>query len=81
MVFETTPTGRQPVVGAEVWIDGADGLGLYLGRTYTDFGGKYFLCNLPADALLVVSKPGFQTTETAWIGTASQLDIELERLP
>jgi hypothetical protein len=48
IVYEVTPTGRQPLAGASVIIDAAYGMGLVVANTQTDLGGHYFLCDWPA---------------------------------
>jgi len=80
-VFEATSTGRQAVAGAHIWVDGLGGLGWGLATTYSDFGGNYFLCNVPDTAVLQVTKPGFAMTEIGPIDatTPRPLDIELKR--
>ena len=56
-VFESTPEGRQPVAGASVWVE--NGFEVGLATTRSDRGGRIFLCNLPTDAFLYITKAGF----------------------
>ena len=46
-VYESTPGGRQPVVGARLWI--GDSMGITYATTITDRSGNYIACNLPRD--------------------------------
>jgi hypothetical protein len=78
-VFETTPTGKQPIGGAYISVDGLGGLDLVIATTYSDLAGKFFLCNLPADAWLVVDKPDFAPAELWLTDTSQPMDIELKR--
>jgi hypothetical protein len=81
MIFENTPTGRQPVVGADLFADlhGMGGTGV--ATTRSDQRGSYFLCNLPADTFLSVAMPGFLDTMVGPIDVSQSTtrDIELRR--
>jgi hypothetical protein len=80
-VFETTPTGKQPVSGAHLAVDGFAGFGggLVLASTYSDLGGNFFLCNVPSNVWLMVTAAGFPYTEIGPIDTSQPIEIELER--
>jgi hypothetical protein len=85
VVYETTPTGRQPIAGARILVDLFGGDGLVVATTTTDENGRYAVCQLPdigfgqrIDAL----KSGYVTNgqQVAVSGTMElQLDIELKR--
>lgn len=78
-VFETTPSGKQPVSGAYIAADGFGGLGLVVASTYSDLGGNFFLCNVPAGVWLTVIAAGFPYTEIGPIDPSQPLEIELKR--
>lgn len=80
-VYEVTPTGRQPVAGAVIEADGADGLGWVLANTLTDLNGHYFLCDLAPGMDLMVYKDGYVLKEVYPVGgpPSTTLDIEIER--
>jgi len=80
-VYEVSSTGRQPVVGALLEADGADGLGLVLANTLTDQSGRYFLCDMGPGMSLGVWKDGYVTKEIYPVGgsPSTTLDIEIAK--
>lgn len=78
-IFETTAAGREPVAGAKLWVENANEIAQ--ARTLSDLSGGYFLCNLPTDAYLYVTKDGFQSLPVGPInGTQTSVqDFELRR--
>ena len=84
VIFETTATGRQPVVGARVWlVDVWDNI---LANTMSDRSGGYFVCNvddLPTAAWLTVTKDGFESHSVGPVNSSESavIDIELMRIP
>lgn len=80
-VYEMTATGRQPVAGAFIWVDGLGHLGLVVAQTMTDLNGRYFLCDLPAGAVYDIYKDGFIPKPFEAIDTSQSttFDFEIER--
>lgn len=78
-VFETTPTGKQPISGAYISVDGLGGLGLVMATTYSDLAGNFFLCNVPDGAWLSVEKDGFVPAQIESLDTSQPTNIELIR--
>jgi hypothetical protein len=77
-IFETTDAGRQPLGGADLWVENGIEVGLATSRT--DPRGAFFLCNLPTDAYLWVTKPGFQEWQGPIGGSGTgPVEIELKR--
>ncbi len=58
-IFETTATGRQAIAGAHLRAEDARENGL--ATTRSDLDGSFYLCNLPADTYIDVSKTGFKS--------------------
>lgn len=60
-VYEVTPTGRQPLAGANVIVDALDGMGLVVATTQTDLSGHYLLCDWPSgrDVIFEAFKEGY----------------------
>jgi len=79
LIFESTPEGRQPVAGAAVWVQ--NGFEVALASTRSDRGGAIFLCNLPTDAFVYVTKAGFNdvTKGPVDLSGAATLEIEMTR--
>lgn len=80
-VYEVTPTGWQPVVGAAIEAYGADGLGWVLANAITDLSGHYLFCDLAPGMDLMVSKDGYELKEVYPVGgpPSTTLDIEIVR--
>ena len=49
-VYEQSPSGRRPIAGAWVGLDGLYGDGVVLANTLTDSAGRYVLCGVPQRA-------------------------------
>lgn len=78
VVFENTPTGRQPVAGAVVWLE--ETMGIPYATTMTDRSGGYFVCiigSLPTDAWLTVVKDGFETQSVGPVNTRATGTLEI----
>lgn len=80
-VYEVTPSGRQPVPGAAIWVDGQDHNGLIVAQTITDLNGQYFLCDLPRGAVYDIYADGFIPKPFEAIDTSQSttFDFEIER--
>lgn len=78
-IFETTATGRQAVAGAHLRAEDTRENGL--ATTRSDLDGDFYLCNLPADTYIDISRTGFKSRLVGPIdGTEpAVLEIELER--
>jgi hypothetical protein len=81
VVFEATPTGRQPAESAPVfWEDFYDGW--FNAETRTDAAGRYLLCGLPRRRISVLwaFKPGY-TSDSVSVeaGSDAVVDIEIRR--
>jgi len=78
-IFETTPDGRQIIAGANLWLEW--GVGIPVATTTTDLRGGFYLCNLPTDTYIYISKTGFKEYVVGPIGgpEAAALEIEMER--
>jgi hypothetical protein len=78
-IFESTPAGRQAIVGAELWAQ--DALETGLATTRSDLGGGFFLCNLPVETYIDIRKAGYRPALVGPIGgrEPAVLDIELIR--
>jgi hypothetical protein len=78
-IFETVDGVRQPVPGATIWAYTL--FEIDVASTKTDLQGRYFLCNLPQNTYLAVSKDGFKYEETRAFDPAgaSPYDVEIER--
>jgi hypothetical protein len=81
-IFETTPAGRQPVVGAMVWLE--EPMGIVYATTKSDRRSRYFICNhddLPTLAYLTVTADGFRMRTIGPVNSSQSatLDIELQR--
>jgi hypothetical protein len=79
-VYEVTSTGRQPVVDAYLYADGADGNGLVLANTRTDLSGRYFLCDMQPGMDLQIWVGGQLAKEIYPVGgpPSTTLDIEID---
>jgi hypothetical protein len=80
MIYETTPSGRQPVSGASIDVN----LFMWdnvIAYTMSDRGGEYFLCNLGPRSDIRVWKRGYSQKLLVQLDTSQSqiLDIELER--
>jgi hypothetical protein len=79
-VYEQTPSGRRPIGGARVGLDGLNGDGVVIANTLTDAAGRYVLCGVPQRerTALFVETPGvvrvFQFDD---FGGKSTFDIEM----
>jgi len=86
-VYETTPGGRLPVVGARLWF--GDSMGITYATTVTDRSGNYIACGLPHDSRwtrvwgneLWAQKDGFQDSVIDAIDASHSnvIDIEMKR--
>jgi hypothetical protein len=76
-VFETVDGVKQPVAGALVWAYVY--WELDVASTRTDLAGRFFLCNLPPNPYLSVSKSGYMFKETDRINPPTPIEIELQR--
>ena len=67
------------MAGADLWIDGAYGLGLPLANTRTDLNGRYFLCDLQPGMDLQVWLGGQLVKDIYPVGgpPSTTLDIEI----
>jgi hypothetical protein len=82
-VYESTPGGRKPVSGVQVsvqfryWNDVA----LPIATALTGRDGRYYLCNLPQEVVVVADKQGYVPTTIRPVDTTSgvPLDIELRQ--
>jgi hypothetical protein len=87
VVYETTPSGRQPIGGARVFFDVMGGMGNLAATTTTDDNGRYALCQVTPGLggwtqWIDVVKSGYVTSgqDVNVTGTKElQLDIELKR--
>jgi hypothetical protein len=87
VVYETTPSGRQPIGGARVFFDVMGGMGNVAATTTTDDNGRYALCQVTPGLgswgqWIDVVKSGYVTSGQAVSVTGTtelQLDIELKR--
>jgi len=81
VVFEATPTGRQPVEGAGVGWETL--LDFVVTETVSDAAGRYLLCGLPLGQIvgLFASKRGYGNASYASVepGIAGAVDIEIIR--
>ena len=81
VVFEDTPTGRQPVEGA--WVGWETLLDTVVAETRSDAAGRYFLCGLPLGRItgLFALKQGYSSVSyaSAEAGTDAVVDIEITR--
>jgi hypothetical protein len=86
VVYETTPSGRQPVGGARVFFDFMGGMGNLGATTTTDENGRYALCHVTPGLAgwgqrIDVVKSGYVTSGQAVSVTGTtelELDIELK---
>ena len=81
VVFETTPSGRQPVEGAGVGWETL--LDTVVTETLSDAAGQYLLCGLPLGRIagLFASKQGFSNVSYTSVepGIDGAVDIEITR--
>jgi hypothetical protein len=79
LIFEAVNGVRTPISGAEIWVGNADHISV--ATTVSDQVGEYFVCNLPTDVVVYVSKPGYFTAfARANPPETPTLDIALERV-
>jgi hypothetical protein len=77
-VFEVSNGVRQPVTGADFWVEQYDDMAV--ATTVSDLAGGYFVCNLPYTVGIYVTKPGFETARVFVDPSQTPvLDIELKR--
>lgn len=76
LIFESTPEGRQPVPGAAVWVQ--NGFEVELASTRSDRGGAIFLCNLPTDAFVYITKAGFDDVSKGPVDLSGAATLEIE---
>jgi hypothetical protein len=76
LIFEATPEGRRPVPGASVWVQ--NDFELALATTRSDRGGAIFLCNLPTDAFVYITKAGFDDLSKGPIDLSGAATVEFE---
>ena len=63
LIYENTVGGRKPLAGANLWA--GDPMGISYATTVSDLAGGYYLCRLPANAEVAISKVGYKMQ---WIG-------------
>ena len=69
----------RPLSGAEIWAE--TGVNVGLARTRSDLRGAFYLCNLPRETVLHISKPGYvPVTRAIDPAQSSSFDVELQRL-
>jgi hypothetical protein len=80
LIFETAAAARQPVADAEIWAEHM--LDVTLATTRSDLKGGFFLCNLPANTYLTVTKPGYSRADVGPFDPSlpTPVEIELKRL-
>ena len=78
-VFELTPAGEVPVVGARVTV--TDGDFTTVASTLSDASGRYVLCGVPQSSRLslVAEGPGYLSDVVPGLAGRTQLDIALRR--
>ena len=78
-VYEMTSEGRKPVSGAKVWVE--HGFEIQTARALTGREGRYYVCGLPPEIALSVTKSGYVMATVYPIDTSRSptLDIELRR--
>lgn len=79
-VYEQTPSGRRPISGARVGLDGLNGDGVVIANTLTDAAGRYVLCGVPQRerTALFADKPGVaRVFPFEDFGGKSTFDIEM----
>jgi len=76
LIFESTPQGRLPVPDARVWV--GNGIEVGLATTRSDRGGGIFLCNLPKDAFLYITKAGFNDVSKGPLDLSAAGTVEIE---
>ena len=79
-VYETTPQGRNPLRGVDVWLEvGFEGY--FVAGNQTDDAGRFFLCRVNAPVLMYVFLSGYQRVDARSIpGTGDMFfEIELKR--
>jgi hypothetical protein len=81
VVYEATPTGRQPVESA--WVGWEALLDTVVAETRSDAAGRYLLCGLPVEQItgLFALKQGYSNVSYASVepGTDRVVDIEITR--
>lgn len=80
VVFEATPTGRQPVEGLLVGWEAL--LDTVVAETRSDAAGRYLLCGLPEGRIVLFALKigsGPPTSVTVEPGTDAVVDIEIQR--
>ena len=79
IVYEMTPAGRQPVAGAQVYLEFL--FEIVAATTTTDENGRYSLCNLPSsNAWITPVKEGFVTTgRPVTVAGSIEMDMEVKR--
>jgi hypothetical protein len=79
MVYETTPAGRKPISGAQIWVE--HGFEIQTARALTGREGRYYVCNLPPQVDISVTKSGYVGVSVWSVDTSKgvPLDIEMRR--
>jgi hypothetical protein len=62
-IYESTPNGRKAVTGASLWA--GDSMGIGYATTRSDLNGNFYMCRLPAQSEIAISKRGYMTQ---WVG-------------
>jgi hypothetical protein len=76
-VYETTPQGRNPLRGVDVWLEvGYEGY--FVAGNQTDDAGRFFLCRVNAPVLVGVSGAGYQTSWSQSIPGTGDMFFEIE---
>ena len=79
-IYENTPSGLVPVTGAI--LSGEDPMGIVFARTRSDLAGRFYMCQLPPEAEISVSKEGYKVQSVAPFDMTQPtvLKIVLERV-
>ena len=77
-VYETTPNGRMPIQGADVWLDLFSDA--YVANTETDAAGRFSFCGVWTTVRLDVSREGYQGQSAFFVpGDVRSFEFELKR--
>ena len=77
-VYETTPNGRMPIPGADVWLDLFSDA--YIANTETDASGRFSFCSVWTTVRLDVSREGYQGQSAFFVpGDWRSFEFELKR--
>jgi hypothetical protein len=78
VLYEVTATGREPVAGADLWAELPGAIDVYVAHSRSDRDGDFFLCKLPQDSKVLVSKDGYLDQWVGPIGDAQSLALQVE---